>query len=522
MDSESVRKYLPICDKHPPLTAFTEIGHAELTIPMLKQRSYTGNGAVIPSALANIPCAHLGIAGVYEILNAVVRPPYPLRSEVSREIKDRQIRKKVLVHDRITKSDMPPRRVWDLCANRVVPFWYMPSRVVKSTPQWLWSLSVWGISHAWVDKNDRMSVMTPINGKEWPVPMPKDTDLDLIRIEMLNLGAEFAWLDVLCLRQEGGEDEHLHFEEWKLDVPTIGFVYSSGERVVCYFNGLGRPLHLSPGYFKSEHCWFRRAWTLQEIAPGLIIGGETGDDVTEDDVRKKFDEQLTYLQQIHIRGASLELASEMQNRVSSKPLDKVAGLAYLLGSNCIPIYDADMSDSDAWEVLVDVMSSSSRAELFFYFPEPGNGRKYWRPSWQQILTMKHVWTSSCSEHVQHRDTDQDWYRGYFIDSADVRGLDEGLWEEMPHQGKMVFKTSATHFSTFKIFAHHSYPIPNGSYALISNVCEIYAHPIHQWVVGQIKKSGKFKKLSVFSSADADDEGVNLKEFCFQAVNISLC
>ncbi len=36
-----------------------------------------------------------------------------------------------------------------------------------------------------------------------PVPIPQDTSLDLIRIEMLNLGAEYAWLDVLCLRQEG-------------------------------------------------------------------------------------------------------------------------------------------------------------------------------------------------------------------------------------------------------------------------------------------------------------------------------
>ncbi len=36
--------------------------------------------------------------------------------------------------------------------------------------------------------------------------MPKDANLDLIRIEMLNLGAEYAWLDVLCLRQEGWEE----------------------------------------------------------------------------------------------------------------------------------------------------------------------------------------------------------------------------------------------------------------------------------------------------------------------------
>ncbi len=44
---------------------------------------------------------------------------------------------------------------------------------------------------------------TPINGHEWPVPMPSDADLDLIRIEMLNNGAEYVWLDVLCLRQKG-------------------------------------------------------------------------------------------------------------------------------------------------------------------------------------------------------------------------------------------------------------------------------------------------------------------------------
>ncbi len=132
----------------------------------------------------------------------------------TREEQDRRMRREVLVHDRITKRNVPPRRVWDLCANRVVPFW-----VAGKKP--------WGISHAWVDEKDRTNVMTPINGYEWPVPMPKDANLDLIRIEMLNLGAEYAWLDVLCLRQEGGKNEHLRLEEWKLDVPTIGSVYFS-------------------------------------------------------------------------------------------------------------------------------------------------------------------------------------------------------------------------------------------------------------------------------------------------------
>ncbi len=70
-----------------------------------------------------------------------------------------------------------------------------------------------------------MDVMTPINGKEWPVPIPKDASLELIRIEMLNLGLLYTWLDVLCLRQKEGLREDLRVEEWKLDVPTIGRVY---------------------------------------------------------------------------------------------------------------------------------------------------------------------------------------------------------------------------------------------------------------------------------------------------------
>ncbi len=100
-----------------------------------------------------------------------------------------------------------------------------------------------------------MDAMTPINGYEWPVPMLKDANLDLIHIEMLSLGAQYAWLNVLCLWQEGGKSENMHVEEWMLDMPTIGWVYCGGN-VMCYFNGLGQPLHLTPDYFKSDQCWF--------------------------------------------------------------------------------------------------------------------------------------------------------------------------------------------------------------------------------------------------------------------------
>ncbi len=73
----------------------------------------------------------------------------------------------------------------------------------------------------------------------------------------------------------------------------------------------------------------------------------------------------------------------MQNRVSTKPLDRVAGLVYLLNLDFVPIYDPDQSEADAWEILVDAMNPRNRRELLFCYPEPGDGKKCWRPSWQQ-------------------------------------------------------------------------------------------------------------------------------------------
>ncbi len=109
------------------------------------------------------------------------------------EVKDLEIRREALVDNQITEKGLrtAPRRVWDLFSNRVVPWW-----VALHTP--------WGISHAWLDISHRKNVLTPINGHEWPMPIPEVANLDLVRIEVLNLRAEYAWLDVLCLRQEGG------------------------------------------------------------------------------------------------------------------------------------------------------------------------------------------------------------------------------------------------------------------------------------------------------------------------------
>ncbi|KAK0477427.1 hypothetical protein IW261DRAFT_1338608, partial [Armillaria novae-zelandiae] len=85
----------------------------------------------------------------------------------------------------------------------------------------------------------RDNVSTPINGHEWPVPVPEDAYLDLIRLELLNLGAEYVWLDILCLKQEGGTRNDLRAEEWKLDKPAIGHIFRMATEVVCYFSELG-------------------------------------------------------------------------------------------------------------------------------------------------------------------------------------------------------------------------------------------------------------------------------------------
>ncbi|PBK64607.1 hypothetical protein ARMSODRAFT_843440, partial [Armillaria solidipes] len=276
--------------------------------------------------------------------------------------------------NKIIKNALPPRRVWDLFSNRVVPWW-----VVRQYPM--------AISHAWMKEEDRMDVRTPINGNEWPVPMPRDAKLDLIRIDMLNLGAEYVWLDVLCLRQAGGLREDLRAEEWKLDVPTIGRVYTmSHHGVVCYLSGLGRPFSLKEEDLKSDTCWFRRAWTLQETQDHMIIGGDTGDDrFIESKMRTRVENRLASLEKSgNWIGMPVFIAlSEMQKRVATNYVDRVAGLSYLLGTEEIPAYHVAQSEEEAWMALVDEMHGEYRGHLFFLYPQPGNGNTFWRPTWKQ-------------------------------------------------------------------------------------------------------------------------------------------
>ncbi|KAK0439967.1 uncharacterized protein EV420DRAFT_1583097 [Desarmillaria tabescens] len=503
-------------EKLPEVTfsAITETGQAESSIPVPMQRSYTGRIPAIRSALADTPCAKLGMNGVLEKLNVTLGTSYTLDNPILPPILesfirqdhdfgtlyanlrlywyglttvesvheacnlDQEMRQNVVTNNRISDGNIPPRRVWDLYANRVLPFcvgW--PSYQFMS-----WDISA--ISHAWMSDKERIDVQTPINGYEWPVPIPKDADLNHIRIEMLNLGAQYVWLDVLCLRQAGGKREDLRREEWKVDVPIIGAIYQNGiQKVVYYLSGLGRPFCLKPGDLESDRCWFRRAWALQEVSEEYIIGWTKN-------VQRRFDIKLHSLESLR-RQNVFDILRQMQIRASTKPLDKVAGLAYLLSTKSIPIYDESQSEEDAWAALTEMMSERYRSELLFLYPEPGDGHRRWRPSWHQVMVMAilpHTRNWWQSETPRTDWIGADSYQGPCVESGYLRGLGEISNKGIPRQGEYI--------------ADHAYPIPDGSYTLIGDSIFSYPSEISRHrAVGQKRRDGTFEKVSVIQLAD---------------------
>ncbi len=434
-----------------------------------------------------------------------------------REEKDKEQREKALVENQIVKPDLPPQRVWDLYSNRVVSSWVTDAlsftryRNYRGKPQ--------PISHAWVDEKDQVDVWTSINRKEWPVPIPKGASLELIWIEMLNLGVEYTWLDVLCLRQKGGPQEDLRVEEWKLDVPTIGFVYNAANKVVIYLSGLGQPLSLKDGDLDSDQCWFRRAWTVQEVGRwDRMIAGDTPDGPMharptdedgnyETDLLTRFHKQLKSVQEHSGLFGSL---AEMQKRVSTNPVDKVAGLAFPLNTGTIPAYYESESLEDAWTALVDAISSWMRAKFLFEYPGAGLGCKKWRPTWKQVITETLPDDGYFLYDVEYdEETGEDWFEGYCIEKGLVQGLDVVSAEGHDHCGELIVKDTDGIAHTFKIYATHQCLIPEDMYTLLGD-------RFHEaWAVGRRLPGQKFEKVSVFKM-DGWEEKEKL-----QNLNVSL-
>ncbi|KAK0458883.1 uncharacterized protein EV420DRAFT_1308395 [Desarmillaria tabescens] len=450
------------------------------------------------------------------------------------EEEDREMRRNALVGNQIVQPNLPPRRVWDLYSNRVVP-WWITNKVCANES--FWGDMLVSISHAWVGEKDRVNAQTPINGYEWPVPIPKDANLNLIRIETLNLRAkrpdpeydgeyvpvpeyaEYAWLDVLCLRQADGPGEGMRAQEWKLDVPTIGAVYQAF--VVWYLSGLGRPMSLKEGDLESDRCWFRRAWTVQEVGDQRVIAGDTPDGplhvepVDEDgnyetELLTRFHEQLQSIIKPH---GVFESLKSMQNRMSTNPVDKVAGLAFLLRSKKIPAYYESQSLEDAWTALVNSMDVWVLGQLFCLYPEPGNAGTKWRPLWVQLMT-KPLPAGGYSNILVYRneEMDEDSCSAPCIEKGLVRGLAQ-VAEGSDRRGDLIVKDVGGTEHAFNITATHECPIPDDTYTLICN---------HAWastycVVGQRLPGKRFEKVSVLQISDRDErsrlEDLHITEEC---------
>ncbi|KAF8445258.1 hypothetical protein BGX38DRAFT_1076342, partial [Terfezia claveryi] len=121
------------------------------------------------------------------------------------------------------------RRVWDIRANRVIP--------------WTDSLkSIVPISHSWVAPEDIEYLSTSVNHYLWPVPLPRGVQLEDIRKELIQYNIWYAWLDVLCIRQKAGPQLPPHrVKECEVDLRLIGNLYMLSPIVFVYLSGLGRP-----------------------------------------------------------------------------------------------------------------------------------------------------------------------------------------------------------------------------------------------------------------------------------------
>ena len=217
-------------------------------------------------------------------------PSLPFNTEITTNERGMQVIEGYIHH-------MYPRRVWDICANTIIPAtWFCgPACPLTELPMIL--LGVKPISHAWVAYGDLTYIMAEANQCMWPIPLPRGVELEDIRGEMIRLGVRYAWLDVLCLRQQFQTDlaisvssevtkcrEQRRLTEWKVDVPTIGAIYSNlqycsiykGGPIVIFMSGLGRPFRDEE--WASERHWLRRAWTLQEtpVLSQCLIAGLPG------------------------------------------------------------------------------------------------------------------------------------------------------------------------------------------------------------------------------------------------------
>ncbi|KAK0229416.1 hypothetical protein EDD85DRAFT_1026450 [Armillaria nabsnona] len=213
-----------------------------------------------------------------------------------------------------------------------------------------------------------------------------------------------------------------------------------------------------------------------------------------------------------------EVLEEMRRRASTNPVDKVVGIAFLLGPCTIPAYYESQSIEGAWTALINTTNSAIRGVLFFLYPEPGSAGTIWRPSWDQLMKkplpeyLAPV-DNSYYTHIE-RDTENNVDRceeALCIENGFLRGLAVVGIRGKDRHGESLDEDLSGIQHSFHIIAIHQYPIPDGTYTLIGSQESRYDSPRQwvQWVVGRKLSDESFEKLSVFKMAD-DMESKMLK------------
>ena len=79
-----------------------------------------------------------------------------------------------------------------------------------------------------------------------------------------------------------------------------------------------------------------------------------------------------------------ELAREMSRRHATQPVDKLAGLFYLLRTTKLPCYDAKKMGEDIWKQCFYLLPPAQQAQILFNFPYRAS-EEQWFPTWAQVL-----------------------------------------------------------------------------------------------------------------------------------------
>ncbi len=202
---------------------------------------------------------------------------------------------------------------------------------------------------------------------------------------------------------------------------------------------------------------------------------------------------------------------DMQKRVLTNPVDKVAGLAFPLQPCTIPAYHESETLEDAWTALVNAMDPYMRNLFLLVYPGVGLGRKKWRPTWDQVMKQplpKDV--SYLNTYVRRDDkTDEDSFDGWCIEMGHVRVFDAGSAEGRDRCGELVVEAADGIAHTFKIHVTHRFPIPEDTYTLLGN----FLRPC--WAVGRRLPDQRFEKVSVIVMDDWN-EGQRLEDLSLVA------